>query len=202
MRNHISLLDQKCNMDRNCPDHYVEESAQVSIENTIEFISYVRSLQSNGLALVTPVLTPRFAISCTPPLLSSLSSLVSSDPELPIQTHISENLKEVAFTKTLFPECTSYAEVYDKYGLLRQNTILAHAVWLDDSEIKLIRDRKAGISHCPSSNFNLASGIAPVGKYLDSWVKVGACFKRSYIAPRAAIWSITYWLNPNYSRSD
>ncbi|KAG6865190.1 hypothetical protein C0991_004561 [Blastosporella zonata] len=168
----------KCNMDRECPDYYVEPSAETSIRDTKEFISHVRSLSQQADAhhtshLVQPILTPRFAISCTPELLTSIGELASSDTSLHIQTHISENLHEVDFVKELFPNAPNYAGVYDSFGLLRSNTILAHAVWLEDAEIKLIAERKAGISHCPTSNFNLSSGVAPVGTYLDQGVKVG-----------------------------
>lgn len=82
------------------------------------------------------------------------------------------NSLQVAFTMSLFPECASYTGVYDASGLLRANTILAHAVHLNDEEIALIAERKAGISHCPTSNFNLNSGVAPIGLYLDRGIKV------------------------------
>ncbi|KAJ3553661.1 hypothetical protein NP233_g12596 [Leucocoprinus birnbaumii] len=59
------------------------------------------------------------------------------------------------------------------HGLLRDTTVLAHAVHLTDDEIRLIKERRAGISHCPTSNFNLRSGVAPVGRYLDEGLKVG-----------------------------
>jgi len=62
--------------------------------------------------------------------------------------------------------------VYDMFGLLRNNTILAHAVHLSQDEMDLIKAREAGISHCPTSNFNLSSGVAPVGKFLDMEMKV------------------------------
>ncbi|KAJ3833299.1 hypothetical protein F5878DRAFT_665769 [Lentinula raphanica] len=168
----------KCNMDRNCPSYYIESSSSQSISDTQEFISYVRSLPPGpsddpDRPLIYPVLTPRFAISCTKELLSSLKSLVHADTHLHIQTHISENLKEIQFTKELYPESDHYAGVYDLYGLLRNNTILAHAIWLQDKEIDLVKERKAGISHCPTSNFNLRSGMAPIGKYLDRGLKVG-----------------------------
>ena len=58
------------------------------------------------------------------------------------------------------------------FGLLRENTILAHAVLLTEDEVKLIKEKGVGISHCPTSNFNLSSGIAPVGYFLDMGVKV------------------------------
>ncbi|KAJ3883679.1 Metallo-dependent hydrolase [Lentinula edodes] len=165
----------KCNMDRHCPPYYIESSPNSSISNTQAFISYVRSLPPgpSNEPLVYPVLTPRFAISCSNELLSSLKSLAHSDTQLHIQTHIAENLKEVEFTKELYPDIEHYAGVYDSYGLLRTNTILAHAVWLEEKEIDLVKERKAGISHCPTSNFNLRSGVAPIGKYLDRGLKVG-----------------------------
>ncbi|KAJ3786829.1 Metallo-dependent hydrolase [Lentinula aff. detonsa] len=168
----------KCNMDRNCPSYYIETSSSRSISDTQAFISYVRSLapgpsNNPGNPLIYPVVTPRFAISCTNELLSSLKTLVHLDTRLHIQTHISENMKEVEYTKELYPDCEHYAGVYDSYGLLRNNTILAHAIWLQEKEIDLVKEREVGISHCPTSNFNLRSGIAPIGKYLDRGVKIG-----------------------------
>ncbi|KAJ8079089.1 hypothetical protein AAF712_006467 [Marasmius tenuissimus] len=165
----------KCNMDRNAPDYYREDSPETSLQDTKSLIEHIRSLDTgpSGIPLVRPIVTPRFAISCSNPLLSHLGDLVSSDPSLHIQTHVSENKSEIEFTKSLFPECGSYADVYDKFKLLRRNTILAHAVHLEDEEVALIKERQAGISHCPTSNFHLNSGVAPVGKYLDKGIKVG-----------------------------
>lgn len=171
-------------MNRECPDYYVEPSSEASLSATKDLIAHIRSLPApvNVLgtatrdstldALVQPILTPRFAISCTPDLLTSLGELASSDPTLRIQTHISENLKEVAYTKVLYPDSKTYAGVYDDHGLLRENTVLAHAVHLEDEEVELIKQRKAGISHCPTSNLHLSSGVARVGEYLDRGVKV------------------------------
>ena len=160
----------KCNMNRNSPDSYREPSAEDSVEATKVLIKYIHSLSS---PLVHPIITPRFAISCTDELLKSLGHLAASHPTMAIQTHISENKAEVAFTKELFPDRTSYADVYDHFGLLRDTTVLAHAVHLEDDEKKLIKQRNAGISHCPDSNFNLSSGVAPVGEFLDLGIKVG-----------------------------
>ncbi|EMD38285.1 hypothetical protein CERSUDRAFT_113456 [Gelatoporia subvermispora B] len=185
----------KCNMNRNSPDYYVEPSAQDSMQATRDLISHIRALppkhpqrseKPNAAdALVQPVLTPRFAISCTPELLTSLGELAASDRSLAIQTHISENESEVVFTKSLFPpellRCAphpihgsvTYAGVYEAYGLLRENTILAHAVHLEPKEVEIIKRTKAGVSHCPTSNFNLRSGCAKVGMLLDHGIKVG-----------------------------
>jgi len=102
--------------------------------------------------------------------------MARADPSLPVQTHISENRNEVRLTLELFPEATSYADVYDKYGLLGPRTILAHAIHLEEDEIVLLKKRNAGVSHCPTSNFNLRSGVCPVGKLIDRGIKVVILF--------------------------
>lgn len=156
-------------MDSNSPSFYIEPSSEDSLQTTQALISYICDLGSD---LVRPVVTPRFAISCSPDLLTKLGGLVKDDANLAIQTHISENKAEVELTKKLFPECKSYADVYDSYGLLRHNTILAHAIHLTQDETLLIKQRESGISHCPTSNLNLRSGCANVGRYLDLGIKV------------------------------
>ncbi|SCV71165.1 BQ2448_2753 [Microbotryum intermedium] len=185
----------KCNMDRNSSDEYVEASASQSLLDTEKYVDFVRThcasptkmTSEDGVTkqeslgstkkgyrpdLVHPIITPRFAISCSDELLKGLGEMVVRDPSLPIQTHLSENPTEVEFTKSLFPFASSYTEVYDHFKLLRENTVLAHCVHLEDSEMSLIKQRHAGISHCPDSNFNLRSGITPVTTLLDRGIKV------------------------------
>jgi len=158
-------------MDRNSPHYYVEPSVSESINATHALISHIRSLPEPRL--VEPVLTPRFAISCTSDLMYQLGEIARRDPLLRIQTHISESRGEVERTLELFPTATSYADVYDKHGLLGSRTILAHAIHLEDEEIVLLKERGAGVSHCPTSNFNLRSGICSLGKLIDRGIKVG-----------------------------
>ncbi|CAE6397310.1 unnamed protein product [Rhizoctonia solani] len=163
----------KCNMNRNSGS-YQEDSTAQSIDNTKKLISSIRALSSATSApLVHPILTPRFAISCTPDLLNALGELVKQDPTLAIQTHISENLGEISFTRELFPEAASYTDVYKRAGLLTDRTILAHAIHLSNDEMEVIKCCGSGISHCPTSNFYLNSGVARVGEMLDRGLKVG-----------------------------
>ena len=171
-------------MDTKSPNDYdyIEPSAEDSIRDTYALIRHIRGSDHycNGHEpLVQPILTPRFALSCSRDLLTLLGSLAASEPTLRIQTHISENETEVVETLKRFPEAKDYADVYDKYGLLRENTILAHAVHLTKDEVELIKQRGVGLSHCPTSNFNLNSGIAPIGYFLDMGVKV-RLFRRSF----------------------
>lgn len=92
---------------------------------------------------------------------------------LPIQSHISENLDEISFTLELFPGHKNYAEVYDTAGLLTNKCVMAHGVHLDDEEIKLLAARGTAVSHCPNSNTNLKSGICDVKRLIAGGVKVG-----------------------------
>jgi guanine deaminase len=156
-----------------CPAYYRDQSANDSISATRSTIEYIHTLDPKG-ALVKPIVTPRFVPTCTRPALEDLGKLVAEyDPPLHIQTHISENTSEVALVRELFPECPSYASVYDTYNLLTPRTILAHAVHLTADEFVLVRKRNAKISHCPASNAALGSGIAPVRLMLDEGITVG-----------------------------
>lgn len=173
----------KCCMDRHSPQDYVE-TTEDSLRSTQSFISYFDTLPAPPAgqpSLVQPIITPRFALSCTAPLLRSLGELAATrTPSIAIQTHLSENAKEISSTLEEFPDCSLYTEVYDKAGLVGDGTILAHCVHLEQKEMEIIRDRKAGISHCPVSNMNLNSGVAEVRKMLDMNIKVGP----SYCCPR------------------
>ncbi len=154
-----------------CPDFYRDESVEAGMRDTKVVVEHIRSIDPKG-EIVHPILTPRFAPSCTAASLSSLGQLAKEE-NLPIQTHISENKGEVELVRKMFPERSSYTEVYDHYGLLGEKTILAHAVHLSDQEMELVKRKGAGVAHCPLSNMSLGSGIAPVRQMLDKGVKVG-----------------------------
>jgi len=161
-------------MNRKSADYYVEPSVEESMKSMKALISYIEGLPrtASGEALVRPIITPRFAISCTNELLEEIGDFATTVPDIPIQTHIAENPREVEQVRELFPCSSSYAGVYDEFKLLRKNTILGHGVHLTDDEMKLIADRGAGVAHCPASNFFLSSGMAKVGKMLDYGIKV------------------------------
>ncbi|KAJ5594617.1 guanine deaminase [Penicillium hispanicum] len=156
-----------------CPEYYRDVSADDSLSATRSTIDYIHTIDPNG-TLVKPIITPRFAPTCSRPALDGLGQLAAAyTPPLHIQTHISENTNEVALVKELFPEAASYAAVYDAHNLLTPRTILAHAVHLSEEERALVRQRQAKISHCPASNSALGSGICPVRTLLDDGLTVG-----------------------------
>ena len=154
-----------------CPDYYRDASASASLSKTQESIDYIKSIDPN-YDVITPILTPRFAPSCTSESMHGLGALAKTH-DLPIQTHISENKGEIALVADLFPESGSYANVYDQHGLLTKKTILAHAVHLSEGEAKLIAHRGAKVSHCPCSNSSLTSGAARVKWLWEKGIDVG-----------------------------
>ncbi|KAJ5882390.1 uncharacterized protein N7529_001062 [Penicillium soppii] len=156
-----------------CPSYYVDQSAEQGFNATKSTIDYIHALDPKG-ALINPIVTPRFAPSCSKASLDGLGKLAASySPPLHIQTHISESIGEVELVQQLFPDSTSYADVYDKSKLLTNRTILAHGVHLTKDELTLIRSRGSKVAHCPASNSALGSGLAPVRFILNAGVTVG-----------------------------
>ncbi|KAI0101643.1 guanine deaminase [Nemania sp. FL0031] len=158
-------------MDHLGPDYYIDESPGQALAATRATIDHIRGIDS-AFELITPILTPRFAPACSGETMRRLSDL-HKQTQLPMQTHISENVNEIALVQELFPDSRSYAEVYDAHGLLTDKMILAHAIHLTEAEADLIAERKAKIAHCPCSNSALTSGIARVRWLLGKGIQVG-----------------------------
>ncbi|MBI5804647.1 guanine deaminase [candidate division TA06 bacterium] len=143
-------------MDRNVPDALKLEPSKVMDECRELFDKHHQKNRKLCFSL-----NPRFAPSCTPGFMKALGDFAKKN-EVYIQTHISENLQELAEVKKLFPKARNYAEVYDRAGLLTPKTLLAHGIHLSPSERRLIEKRGCGMVHCPSSNLFLHSGRFPV----------------------------------------
>ena len=123
--------------------------------------------------LVKPIITPRFVPSCTSYLMKELGDIAIKD-SIPVQSHLSENLSEIDWVSKLHPECKSYGDTYNKFNLFGQTkTIMAHCVHLTEEEINTMEENQVFIAHCPNSNMNLSSGIAPISKLLKRNIKVG-----------------------------
>uniref|UniRef100_A0A8K9WQS3 Guanine deaminase n=1 Tax=Oncorhynchus mykiss TaxID=8022 RepID=A0A8K9WQS3_ONCMY len=119
-----------------------------------------------------PVVTPRFAPSCSATLLGHLGEIAQNN-DLHIQSHISETKEEVNLVKELFPDYDSYTDVYHRHNLLTDKTVMAHGCHLTDGELKLFRETGASIAHCPNSNISLCSGMLDVRRVLNHKVKLG-----------------------------
>lgn len=160
----------KVNMDTDAPDDLREPSAEFSAFDTFGWLNAIDGKYERTM----PILTPRFLPSCSNKLLGELREIQQAY-DLPIQSHLSENPGEVELVHKLFPKAAFYGDGYDHYGLFgsRQKTIMAHCIYSTPEEIELIRKNGVFVAHCPASNMNLSSGIAPIRKYLDLGIRVG-----------------------------
>ena len=163
----LSTMVGKVNMDRNSPDYLTEHSAEESLENTKAWLREIPKTYRH----CRPILTPRFTPTCSDRLLEGLGRLMAEEG-LPLQSHLSENKAEIAWVKELCPDTKNYGESYDRYGLLG-NTVMAHCVHTEEDELRLLMERGTTIVHCPQSNTNLQSGVAPVKHFLNKGAKVG-----------------------------
>ncbi|XP_052784467.1 guanine deaminase-like [Mya arenaria] len=159
----------KVNMNIGSPDFYIESSVEESLSETKR---YIEEVKKRNYPHITPIVTPRFALSCCQELMSKLGDLAKAY-DLPIQTHICETRDEVRIVGETFPGCESYAAVYDKAGLLTDKMVLAHGIYLSDNEIALIKARNSAISHCPNSNFSIRSGVLDLRRLEEARIKVG-----------------------------
>ena len=158
----------KVGMNRNCPDTLCED-----VEAYTEGMEQLIAEFNKPNALVRPIITPRFVPSCTPELLKVCGELANKY-QLPVQSHLSENTSEIAWVAELEKESTSYGDAYNRYGLFGQTpTIMAHCVWTNGSELELMKRNRVMVAHCPTSNFNLSSGLAPVRTVLDDDLPIG-----------------------------
>jgi len=166
----------KVNMDRNSPDTLREESAAASLNATKEWLKKCAEADYRN---TKPILTPRFIPSCSDELMRGLGGL-RKEFNLPVQSHLSENRGEIEWVRELCPSSSGYGAAYDDFGLFGSEeteavspTIMAHCVWPDEKEINLMARKGVFAAHCPQSNTNLSSGIAPMRRILEAGVPVG-----------------------------
>ena len=158
----------KVAMNRNCPEALCED-VEAAIEGNEQLIAEF----NHPNALVRPIITPRFVPACTPQLLRACGKLADKY-HLPVQSHLSENMSEIEWVAELEPESKNYGDVYNRYGLFGQTpTIMAHCVWSTGQELELMKRNGVMVAHSPTSNYNLASGMAPVRTFLDEGVRIG-----------------------------
>lgn len=157
----MRLIAGKVLMDRNAPSSVCEANEQ-AIAGTRALIA---RWHKKGRLLYA--LTPRFAPTSSPQQLRSLQALKEEFSDLYIQTHLAETQAELAWVATLFPKQRSYLEVYDHFGLLGAQSIFAHCLHLSEENWQRLAAAQCCISHCPSSNLFLGSGLFPWRKTAD-----------------------------------
>ena len=140
-------------MDRNAPDGLLD-TPQSSYDDTKALIAAWHGKGRQHVAI-----TPRFAITSTPEQMEMAGALAQEFPSLHVQTHLSENHAEIAFTQELYPWSKDYTDIYARYGLLGRKTLLGHCIHLSEREADVLSETGSVAVFCPTSNLFLGSGL-------------------------------------------
>lgn len=152
-RRNMRITAGKVLMDRHAPEG-LSDTAQSGYDNSKKLIEKWHN-KGRGVYCITP----RFAPTSTPEQLEAAGVLWKEYPDALMQTHVSENHNEIAWVKELFPDCPDYLGVYEKFGLMGAGANFGHGIHLVEREISLLKEAGAGISHCPTSNTFIGSGL-------------------------------------------
>ncbi|MEL6585642.1 MAG: guanine deaminase [Pseudomonadota bacterium] len=149
----MAIWAGKTCMDRNAPDT-LRDSAQSAYDDSAALLD-----KWHGTGRASYVITPRFSPTSTPEQLSALGALWQAAPDCLMQTHLSEQLDEIAWVQHLFPDARDYLDTYEAHGLLGARGLYGHAIHLDPREVDRLREVGAGLVHCPTSNTFIGSGL-------------------------------------------
>ncbi len=153
-------------MDQRSPDGLCESTAAGLEESEHLINKYHGSFDDR----IRYAVTPRFAVSCSEDCLRGARELADRYDGVRIHTHASENRDEIATVE----EETGMRNIHwlDEVGLTGPDVVLAHCIWTDESEREVLAETGTHVTHCPSSNMKLASGVAPVPDYLERGINV------------------------------
>lgn len=185
----MRLIAGKCLMDRG-PEG-LRDTAEGGAAETQGLIRAWRGRGRLGYAV-----TPRFALGSSPEQLTLAGRLVADNPDVWMQTHLSENAAEIEATRQAFPEAADYLDVYDRFGLVTDRSLFAHAIHLSDRELSRMGQAHCACAFCPTSNLFLGSGLFDLQRTQGFGVKValgtdiGAGTSWSLLTTAAEAWKV------------
>ena len=149
----MRLIAGKVLMDINCPEELRDdpESAYADSKALID--------RWHGKARLGYAITPRFALTSSEAQLEAAGRLAKEHPEVWVHTHLAENHEEIEDVAQQFPDSRSYLDVYDRFGLLRERSVFAHCLHMDDTDRRVIAEKGGAAAFCPTSNLFLGSGL-------------------------------------------
>ncbi|TIU29319.1 MAG: guanine deaminase, partial [Mesorhizobium sp.] len=157
-RNMLNIAG-KVMMDRNAPDG-VLDTPQTGYDDTKALIA-----EWHGKGRQLYAVTPRFAITSSPEQMEMAGALCREYPDLHMQTHLSENHAEIAFTQELYPWSRDYTDIYEHYGLLGGKSLFGHCIHLSEREADALSQSGSVAVFCPTSNLFLGSGLFDYQRY-------------------------------------
>jgi guanine deaminase len=153
-RRRLRMITGKVLQDRNSPDGLRDTDTDLSLRQTEDLIRRWHGVDRLGYAI-----TPRFAPTSTAAQLHGAGEIAQQFPDVWIQSHVAENLDEIRWVHELFPDARSYLDVYDRAGLLRQRSVYAHCIHLDETDRRRMAEVGATAAVSPTSNLFLGSGF-------------------------------------------
>ena len=165
-RNMAVVAGKTC-MDRNAPDT-LRDTAQSAYDDS------KRLLETwHGTGRAQYAITPRFSPTSTPDQLAALGALWAEHPDVLMQTHLSEQLPEIAWVRDLFPEARDYLDTYEAFGLLGSRGLYGHAIHLEPREVDRLAEVGAAVVHCPTSNTFIGSGLFGLMTLAQTGLRIG-----------------------------
>ena len=165
-RNMAVVAGKTC-MDRNAPDT-LRDTVQSAYDDSKALLD-----KWHGRGRATYAITPRFSPTSTPEQLRVLGDLWAERPDVMMQTHLSEQLPEIEWVKSLFPKARDYLDTYEQFGLLGEMGLYGHAIHLTEREIARLSDIGASVVHCPTSNTFIGSGLFDLMGLSKTQMRIG-----------------------------
>ena len=163
----LRMISGKMLMDRNAPD-YLLDTPEEGFEDSLAL-----ARKWHGKGRLSYAVTPRFAPTSTEAQLERAGELMAAMPGLHFHTHLSENKEEIAWVAELFPWSDSYLSVYDRFGLVGERSLFAHAIHLSDKDRRRMAEAGASVAFCPTSNLFIGSGLFDLGETRGKGIPVG-----------------------------
>ncbi|MEP4035982.1 guanine deaminase [Pseudophaeobacter sp.] len=161
------VVTGKTCMDRNAPDG-LQDTAQSAYDDSMALIQ-----RWHGVDRLEYAITPRFSPTSTPEQLEAMGALWAEHPECLMQTHLSEQLDEIEWVKSLFPQARDYLDTYEEFGLLGARGLYGHAIHLEERERHRLREYGAALVHCPTSNTFIGSGLFDMAGLMAEGQRIG-----------------------------
>lgn len=163
----LRMLAGKVMMDRHAPPALCDTVAQAE-RDCVALIE-----RWHGRGRLRYSVTPRFAPTSSSAQLQLAGELYRSRPDLHVQSHLAENPGEIAWVRSLFPDCRDYFDVYARHGLAGPRTIYGHCIHLSAVEQAEMAASGSAVAFCPTSNLFLGSGFFNHAAAVDAGLRVG-----------------------------
>ena len=161
------IVAGKTCMDRNAPEG-LRDTAQSAYDDSKMLID-----RWHGKGRASYAITPRFTPTSTPEQLAALGALWTERPDCLMQTHLSEQIDEIAWVQDLVPHARDYLDTYEEHGLVRDRAVFGHAIHLTPREIDRLADSGASVVHCPTSNTFIGSGLFDMAHIAAQRIPIG-----------------------------